>query len=229
MRYSLLARSTTIVAACSVVMVLSCGTCARVITADAEATGTLVARLSALDITATLTGELQWTGEAVLGAHPVGFSATGTFDGLGVRGILTTISEAWAGFAATGSTAGGEPVELRGLLYVKRKSVVPLQAGELFVGPHYTEFLVAGEAHSFCGEFSGTAAGALEPAEHPMTIQLGGTGSLHLLGEAMPPSGEFPVAIPLHHPALTHQFLQYVAALNLLMGENPSPARSSHP
>ncbi len=147
----------------------------------------------------------------MLGGRSVGFSAEGSLFGLGVRGIVTLISEGWIGYVASGLAASDEPIEIRGLLYARRKSLIPLQAGDVFVGTQHAVIVFRGEAYSFCGEFSGTVEGALEPAETPGTIQLGGTGTVHL--EAKP--GGLPAPIPLDHPALTPEFLQYVAELGL--------------
>jgi hypothetical protein len=211
MSHSLLLRSGTILTAVSLLLAFSCGTCAQPFSADVVGTGTLVAWLSGLELVASITGWIQLAGEAVLGGQSVGFSAEGTLRGFGVRGIVTLISEGWIGYVASGLAAGDEPIEIRGLLYARRKSLIPLKAGDVFVGAQHAVMVFRGEAHSFCGEFSGTVEGALEPAETPGTIQLGGTGTVHLDGEP----GGLPASIPLDHPALTPEFLLYVAELGL--------------
>jgi hypothetical protein len=211
MATSLLVRSGTILTAVSLLLTFSCGTCAQAFSADVVGTGTLVAWLSGLELVASITGWIQLAGEAVLGGQSVGFSAEGTLRGFGVRGIVTLISEGWIGYVASGRAAGDEPIEIRGLLYARRKSLIPLQAGDVFVGTQCAVIVFRGEAYSFCGEFSGTVEGGLEPAETPGTIQLGGTGTVDW--EAKP--GGLPTSIPLDHPALTAEFLQYVAELGL--------------
>lgn len=209
MRHSLLLRSGTILTAVSLLLAFSCGTCAQPFSADVVGTGTLVAWLSGLELVASITGWIQLAGEAVLGGQSVGFSAEGTLRGFGVRGIVTLISEGWIGYVASGLAAGDEPIEIRGLLYARRKSLIPLQAGDVFVGAQHAMLLFRGAMHSYCGEFSGSAEGGLEPAEMPGTIQLRGTGTVHLEGEP----GALPAAILLDHPALTPEFLQYVSEL----------------
>ncbi len=179
--------------------------------ADAVGTGTLVAWLSGLEFHATITGEIQLTGETALGGVVLPFSAEGTFYGFGVRGIVTLISEGWIGYAAEGRSAGGEPIEIRGLLYVKRESLIPLRAGDVLVGTQYALIAFGDETRSFRGEFTGAVEGALETAETPGTLQLGGKGNVHLEGEP----GGFPASIPLDHPALPPEFLQYLAELGL--------------
>jgi hypothetical protein len=205
-----------------VVVGLSFGAYGQTLSADADATGTLVAWLSESEIAASVTGELQWAGDAVFGERALSFSAGGAFVGVGVWGILTLVSEAWAGFSATGTSADGEAIELRGLLYVKRRSIVPLRADEVFVGTYYTVLRVSGETRSFCGGFSGAVAGGLEPADQPATIQLSGTGSLRLVGDLVMPSGELDAMISLNHPAVTLEFLQYIDDLGLSMEANRS-------
>lgn len=209
MRHSLLLRSGTILAVVFFVVAFACGTHAQAFSANVLGTGTLVAWFSGLELMASITGQIQLAGEAVLGGRSVAFSAEGTLCGFGVREIVTLISEGWIGYVAVGLAASDEPIEIRGLLYVRRKSFIPLQAGDVFVGVQQAVLLFRGEAHPFCGEFSGTVEGALEPSETPGTIQLGGMGSVHLAGEP----GGLPASIPLDHPALTLEFLQYVAEL----------------
>jgi hypothetical protein len=197
------------------VLALPCGACAQAFSADAVGTGTLVAWLSGLEFHATIAGGIQLAGEVALDGEAVSFNAEGTLCGFGVRGITTLISEGWVGYTAAGQTVDREPIEIRGLLYVKRKSLVPLQAGDLFVGAQRAVIDFGGEAFPFLGAFSGTAEGSLEPAETPMTIQLGGTGTVRLEGEEASPDAQLPSAIPLDHPALPLEFLRYVAGLDL--------------
>lgn len=211
MRLPLFVRSGTILVVVSLLLAFSCGTCAQAFSADIVGTGTLVAWLSGLELVASIAGGVQVVGEAELGGESVSFSVDGTLHGFGVRGIVTLISEGWIGYVASGLAAGDEPIEIRGLLYVWRKSLIPLQAGDVLVGTQHAVIVFRGEAHSFSGEFSGTVEGALEPAETPGTIQLGGTGTVHLDGM---PEG-LPASIPLDHPALTPEFLQYVDELGL--------------
>jgi hypothetical protein len=211
MRRPDLIRSWAITAAVCIAVTFSCSACAGSLSADVVGTGTLVARLAGLELVASIAGWIRLTGEAVLGGRSVAFSAEGTLRGFGVRGIVTLISEGWIGYVASGRAAGDAPIEIRGLLYASRKSLVPLQAGDVFVGTQRAVIAFGGEAHSVCGEFSGTVEGGLEPAETPGTIQLSGTGTVHL--EAKP--GGLSTFIPLDHPALTPEFLQYVAELAL--------------
>ena len=192
-----------------VAVVFSCSTSAQVFSADVVGTGTLVAWLSGLELLASIAGRIQLTGEAELGGRTVAFLAEGALRGFGVRGLLTLISEGWIGFVAAGSTADDRRIEIRGLLHVRRKSLVPLQAGDVFGGSQHAVILFNGVTHSFNGEFLGTVEGGLEASETPGTIQLGGTGTVHLGGT---PGGP-PASIPLDHPALTPEFLQYVAEL----------------
>ncbi len=189
--------------------------CAQAFSADAVGTGTLVAWLSGLEFHATIAGGIQLTGETALDGKAISFTAEGDFRGFGVRGITTLISEGWVGYTAAGSTDDGEPIGIRGLLYVKRTSLIPLQAGDVFVGTQRTVIDFGGEAFSFFGSFSGTAEGGLELAETPMTIQLGGMGTVRLEGEETPSSAWLPAEIPLDRPALPPEFLQYVAGLDL--------------
>ena len=184
---------------------------AQLFVANVVGTGKLVAWLSGLDFEASIEGEIRLTGQLALGDEVVDFSAEGTARGFGVRGITTLISEGWIGFATEGRSAGDEPIEIRGLVHARRKSLIPLQAGDVFIGVQHVVLVFRGETHSFCGGFSGAVEGALEPPETPGTIQLGGTAAIHLEGEP----GGFPESIPLDHPALPGDFLQYLTKLEL--------------
>lgn len=184
---------------------------AQSLAVDAVGTGKLVAWLSGLDFEASIDGKIRLTGQVVLSEEVVAFSTEGTARGFGVRGIVTLISEGWIGFAAEGRAADEEPIEIRGLVHARRKCLIPLQAGDVFIGVQYVVLVFRGESYSFCGEFSGTVEGALEPSETPGTIQLAGTAVIHLEGEP----GGFPASIPLDHPALPPEFLQYVTELEL--------------
>jgi hypothetical protein len=200
----------------AVILVVLCaalcwGADAPALSTDVVGTGMLVAWLSGLAFEASITAEIQLTGDVLLYGESVSFSIEGRACGFGVRGIVTLVSEGWVGYTAAGNTSEGEPIEIRGLLYVKRQSLVPLQANDIFVGVQHAVLLFRGKMHSFCGEFSGTVEGALEPSEMPGTIQLGGSATIQMEGDL----GGFPATIPLDHPALPPEFLQYVAELDL--------------
>jgi hypothetical protein len=210
MRTTRVIRLRSTVIALFTLAVCSFGVCANTFSAEAVGAGTLVARFVGLEISATLAGEVDWTGEAVLNGRPVRFSARGTFNGFGIRGITTMITEGWVSCSLSGSADDGEAVEICGLLYVKRKSVVALAADEPIIGLQYTVLLVGDSAHAFYGDFTGTAQGQLEPADAAMTIQLGGAAIVHLTAEAESPVGELPASIPFDHPALSPEMLQHI-------------------
>lgn len=204
-------RAWAITVATCIAVTLSGSPNAQTFSVDITGTGALVAWLSGAELLASITGEIQLAGEAVLGGRPVAFSAEGTIRGFGVRGLLTLISEGWIGYEAAGRTVDGDPIEVRGLLHARRKSLVPLQAGDVFVGAQCAVMVFNGETHTFGGEFSGSVEGGLEPPETPGTIQLGGAGTLGLHGT----SEDSPASISLDHPALEPEFLHYVAELGL--------------
>ena len=103
---------------------------------------------------------------------------------------------------------------------MKRKSIVALAADEPIIGLLYTVLLVGESAHAFAGEFAGTAQGQLEPADTPMTIQLGGTAIVHLTADVEAPVGKLPASISIAHPALSSGMLQLIdELLSLGVGE----------
>jgi len=178
---------------------------------DLEATGTVVAWVAGIGFQATISGGLSLAGEVVLAGETVPFSAEGSFLGFGVRDILTLITEGWFGLDALGQTSAGEPIEIHALLHARRKSLIPLRAGDVFLGEQQSVVLFRDGVHPFCGGLSGTAEGGLEPSDRPGTIQLGGTGIVCLTGD--PRVEDSPIAIPLDDPALPPDFLQYLAEL----------------
>jgi len=228
MRTRGLIRLRAIAVAVLMLSAFSLGMRAHVFSAEAVGTGTLVARIPGLEISATLVGELEWTGEAVLDGQPVRCSARGTFSGVGVSGIVTMISEGWVAYSLSGSSDDGEPVEIRGLLYVKWEGVIPLKAGDPIVGTQHTVLLIGGRAHAFSGDFTGAAQGQLEPADVAMTIQLGGAAIVHLAAVAEAPVGELPASIPIGHPALSSEILRQIDEL-LSLGGGSAPDGVSEP
>lgn len=185
----------------------------QTISVDGEGMGTLVAVLSESGFTASLQGGVQWTGEAAAGETREWFSAEGNFRGIGVRSILSLLSEAWLAYSAEGSTADGTPAAIWGLLHFKRVALIPLQAGDLVVGTHYTLLDLGGETYAHTGEFLATATGEIVPSEAPLTLRLVGTASVHLSGGLVDLTDELLATVPLDHPALTPEFLQYVEGL----------------
>ncbi len=198
---------------CSLALFFAQATIAQELTGEAVGMGTVAAWLSGLGFEATLSGDIQWIGDALLGGHVVSFSADGVFDGFARRDILTLTSEGWIAYEASGVAENGEPIEIRGLLHTCWQSLLALQAGEIIVGQHHAVIASKGETCLFSGEFSGTAEGALEPSDTPGVIRFCGTATVHFEGIARgeTASGK----IPLDHPSLPAEFLQYVAELDL--------------
>jgi len=178
--------------------------------ADATGEGTLVAWLAGLDFEGEIDGTIRIEGEFALdGGEPIPFFAEGTLRGFGVSGIVTAVTEGWIGYTAEGRAGEGESVEIRGLLYTSRISVVPLQADAAFIGAHRAHIACGDAMHTVSGEFSGVVEGGMEPAETPGRIQFGGSGMIHFDDESV---SEAP-PIPLDHPALPEEFLKYLAEL----------------
>ena len=178
--------------------------------AGATGEGTLIAWLAGLDFEGEIDGTIRLEGELAPDAgEAVPFCAEGTLRGFGVSGIVTALTEGWIGYKVEGHADNGEPIEIRGLLYTSRISVVPLQADAAFIGTHRARILFDGAAHAVFGEFSGSVRGAAEPADRPGTIQFGGSGTIGFDGE----TGVEATPIPLDHPALPAEFLRYLAEL----------------
>ena len=178
--------------------------------AGATGEGTLVAWLAGLDFEGDVDGTIRLEGEfAPDGGEPIPFFAEGTLRGFGVSGIVTAVTEGWIGYEAEGRADEGEPIEIRGLLHTSRISAVPLQADAAFIGTHWVRVLFDGVTHTASGEFSGSVQGTAEPAGRLGTIQFRGSGTIRFDGE----TGAEAPPIPLDHPALSEEFLCYLAEL----------------
>ena len=182
---------------------------------EVHAGGTITARLSGLDVLTSFEGPLELEGSIDCGESSMPFLAEGSFRWVGVWNILTLISEVWVAFDAAGQSSMSDDVEIRGLLYTTRKSLVPLPKGVLLSGVHYTDVWIEGARRRYTGTISGIVDGGFEPADLPMTVQLTGTGVFHLTGDASPTEecGTPPPEIPLNHPILSQDFLQYLGRL----------------
>ena len=177
-----------------------------------DALGSLDAMFHGLNISATLTGDVGLSGDIPYGESTVWFSAEGSAYGVGFRDILVFTSKGWIVLSATGQTADGEPIVIRTLLYTLRQSLIPLKADDLFEGVHHTVIQINESVNAYWGEFAGTLAGGLAPAETEGTIRLAGNGSFCLSGRQVPEArpDDFPSTIPLDDPDLTEAFLQTV-------------------
>jgi len=108
------------------------------LSAEVFAEGEVRAQLSGLEFTTSFLGGLEMAGTIVRHGHEAAFSATGDFRWSGVWRLVTLISETWVVFEASGVTDTNEAIDVRGLLYTTRKSLVPLPKRELLVGELYT-------------------------------------------------------------------------------------------
>ena len=196
------------------VLATSVSTVAENLFVNIDASGSLDAMFHGLKISATITGDVGLSGDIPYGESTVWFSAEGNAYGVGFRDILVLTSKGWIVLSATGQTADGEPVVIRTLLYTQRQSLIPLKADDLFEGVHHTVIQINESVNAYWGEFAGTLAGGLAPAETEGTIRLAGNGSFHLSGERVPEasSAGYSGSIPLDDPDLPETFLQAIDA-----------------
>ena len=182
------------------------------LSAEVFAGGEVRAQLSGLEFTTSFLGGLEMAGTVVRDGREAAFSAAGGFRWMGVWRLVTLISEAWVVFEASGVTDSDEAIDVRGLLYTARKSLVPLPKRELFVGELYAVVRIDEERLPLGGEFSGMVDGGFVPPEPPAIAQLEGTGSFQLSGESLKEEviGQPPPGIPLDDPSLSPEFLGYL-------------------
>ncbi|MBU0595483.1 hypothetical protein KJ567_02200 [Candidatus Bipolaricaulota bacterium] len=200
------------VVAC-VILLCSCVARSKTLSVDGEGEGIVLVGLSEFGLSASLEGPAQWSGEVTRDENATWLSAEGTFRGFGVHNLLTSVTEAWLVYSAVGETAEGARTEIRGLLYLRNSTLIPLKTGDLVVGSHYALLDLGGETYAYVGEFLATAAGEITPGQEPLSLQLVGTASVHLSGRRVELTDELVATLPLNHPALMPEFLEYVEAL----------------
>ena len=205
-------RSLTIAVAMFLVLATSIPMLADDLFINIDANGNVDAQLHGLEISATITGDVDIVGYISHGESTVWFSTEGSVNGVGFRSILTLISKGWILLSTTGQTANEEPIGIRSLLYAVRQSLIPLKANDLFEGVHHTVILIGESVNVYWGEFAGTLMGGLAPAEIEGTIRLSGSGSFYLSGEWIPNESPtyYPGTIPLDDPDLPAAFLQTI-------------------
>lgn len=209
-----------------ILLILTVARCvmAEDLSINLDVAGNLDAQFHGLEISATLTGEVGLVGDLPYEESTVWFSTEGSINGVGHRSILTLINKGWILMTAAGHAADGEPIDIRSLLYALRESLIPLKAGDLFEGVHHTVIQIGESIDVYWGEFAGTLAGGLAPAETEGTIRLSGTGSFHLIGKLVPEadSADYPGTIPLDDPDLPEGFIQTVGEFfNLPLAQEP--------
>lgn len=182
------------------------------LSAEVFAGGEVRAQLSGFEFTTSFLGGLEMAGTIMHHGHEAAFSAVGDFRWSGVWRLVTLISEAWVVFEASGVTDTNVAIDVRGLLYTTRRSLVPLPKGELFVGDLYAIVRIDGERLPLGGEFFGMVDGGFVPPQPPSIAQLEGTGSFQLNGESLEEEviGQPPPEIPLDDPSLSPEFLGYL-------------------
>jgi len=196
------------------VLVASVPTIAESLSINLDVDGGLDAQLHGLMFSATIEGEVDLVGKVPCNDSIIWLPATGSIVGVGYYSILELVTRGWFLMTVSGQTEGGESVILRSLLFASRQRLVPLPAGDLFEGVHHTVIQIGESADVYWGEFSGTLAGGLAPAETDGTIRLTGRGSFYLAGERVPEANRvgYPDTIPLDDPNLPEGFLQALDA-----------------
>jgi hypothetical protein len=180
-----------------------------------HADGGLDAWIDGFAFSAAIDGSVDLVGDVPCDDGMVWISATGSLVGIGCHSFLELTTTGWILMTASGRTAEEEEVVFRSLLYISHQSLVPLQAGGVFMGVHHTVIQVGDAIAVYEGEVTGTVEGGLAPAETEGSIRLAGSGSFKLLGERIPEasSGCYPETIPLSHPNMSEEFLQLIHAV----------------
>jgi len=193
-------------------LTISVSAVAKTLSINIDASGNIDAKFHGLKISASIVGDAGLVGDISYGESTVWFSAEGSAYGEGFHDILVLTSKGWIVLSATGQTADGEAIVIRALLYALRQSVIPLKADDLFEGVHHTVIQINESINVYGGEFTGTLAGGLAPAETEGILRLSGRGSFHLMGEWIPEavSDDYPGNIPLDDPDLSEAFLQTI-------------------
>ena len=188
--------------------------------ADGMSAGQTVLWFYGSRVDTTFDGTLEMEGNLQLGSDQLVFTASGTGYGVGISDTATLAATLWLLFQTSGALDSGEPISLRGGIYVLGEEA-DLTTLSLGAGTG-TFFLIADlpeDTYWISGTLVTTASGAFVPADDPVTMQIEGTAAFTFKGELLETSGELIEQLPwdtTSWPLETHE-----ALLALLAGLEP--------
>ena len=147
------------------------------------ASGNVVLWFSGTRVTATFEGTFAFTGQLMLADAAIPFSASGWARGAGSGDTATLDVEAWATFAASGSTEAGEEIVVQGGLTLSGLSAGASGSSGSGTGDFFATVFIGGQQYYAQGSALGSAAGAFVVPSDPLSMELAGDGFFDLAGE----------------------------------------------
>ena len=193
---------------------VSLGTRGAEVTIFTRGMGTAQVELRGLVLSGTVTGKIEQTGSITYPDRRIDFTGTGDCFGTGYHDPLSFTGEAWVAYHVTGTTATGELIALRGLLYLLRVSEPLLRVGDVLEGAHYAVVEINGGEERFLGTYVGSLTqGSLVLPEPGFFLALGGEAVVESFGVTTPGDEEVSSVIPLFSTRWSPIFAEYVGDL----------------
>jgi len=173
---------------CVAILLLSGAAFAQsTIDATGEADGKTVLWFAGTHVTALIESGFSVDGSLDIDGQTVEFTATGTATGEGEGDSSALTLDVWLLFDATGETAEGVPIVLRGGMAGSSDDAdLASSAFGSASGPFFFLIRLGPRTYSALGTAEGSAAGAFVVPDDPLTMQMEGVGSYSLLGELLP-------------------------------------------
>lgn len=147
------------------------------------ASGNAVLWFSGTSATATFEGTFTLAGQLLLADAVIPFSASGWARGSGSGDTATMDIEAWATFAATGSTEAGESISVQGGLTLSGLSADTSGSSGSGTGDFFATVFIGDQQYYVRGDATGSATGAFVIPADPLSMEMAGDGIFDLSGE----------------------------------------------
>lgn len=166
------------------IAVVWCGVAyADSIEGQGTAAGNAVLWFSGTSATATFEGSFTLAGQLMLADAVVPFSASGWARGVGSGDTYTMDIEAWATFAASGSTRAGETIAVQGGLMLSGLSAGASGSSGAGTGDFFAAVFIGDQQYFAQGSADGSVAGDFVVPKDPLSMELAGDGVFNLVGE----------------------------------------------
>lgn len=147
------------------------------------ASGNVVLWFSGQNVTATFDSTFALSGQLLIADEAIPFSTYGWARGAGNGNSATLDLEAWATFAATGTTEAGEAISVQGGLTLFSLSADAGGSSGSGTGEFFATVFIGEHQYHVLGSAEGTASGSLVIPEDPLSMELAGDGIFNLNGE----------------------------------------------
>ncbi len=154
------------------------------IDAQGIADGKTVLWFSGTQVTVKIVSGFSIEGSLELEGETIHFTAEGSAYGEGIGDSSTLMMDVWLILEATGVTADGTPISIRGGMAGSSEDA-DLTGNVLgsATGPFFAVVTLGAESFRAIGSGEGSASGAFVAPEVPQTMQINGVATYHLTGD----------------------------------------------